>query len=161
MAEARQLRKPPASQVSQGIPVPTPAVPKEPRAPTVKKFPNGAIQLIGHDFAILTIKAPPKMTFENALVPEAWVHASPKVAMSTSTRREWLGSLVHLHSADGKWFAVLYINKVIYDKFKQPCALDVSCIGPVVDPKTGEARPIELATGKAWYDPKQEDAEAA
>lgn len=162
MSEARQLRKPAATQISQGTPVPTPEVPREPRAATVKKFPNGAIQVLGHDYAILTIKAPPEMTFENALIPDAWVHASSKVAIDTNRRREWLGSLIHLHSANDEWFAVLHINKVVYDRFKQPCGLHVSCVGPSINLKTGEARPIEIATGKAWYDhPKVKEVEAA
>lgn len=161
MPEVRQLRKPPASQANKGNPVPTPEVPKEPRAPTIKKFPNGAIQVLGHDYSVLTIKAPPEMTFENALVPEAWVHASRKVAMDANRRREWIGSLIHIYSEGHKWFAVLYIRGIVYDKFKQPCGLQVACIGPSVDPKTGKAMPIDLSTGLPWVDPKEAVEEAA
>lgn len=160
MPEVRKLKEPVKSQLVEGKPIPTPDVPREPRAPKVKKFPNGAIQVLGHDYSVLTIKAPSDMTFENALIPEAWVHASRKVAMDTNRRREWIGSIIHLHSANGEWFAELYIRKVVYDKFKQPCGLAVTCIGPVSDPKTGEAMPVNVATGLPWVDPVEE-AEAA
>lgn len=159
MSEARQLKKPVTTDAKYGNPRPSREVTREPREPEMKKFPQGAMQVLGHDRSILTITAPPEMTFENALVPGAWVNASRRVAMDTNRRREWLGSLIHLHAAGGDWFAILYIRAVVYDKFKQPCGLQVSCIGPSIDPATGKACPISTVTGLPMVE--RAEAEAA
>lgn len=151
-----------SSQKVAGTPVPTREVPKTLREMQVRKFPQSSMQIIGQDFSILTITAPADMSVDEALIPEAWVNVSRRVAMdSTNRRREWLGSLIHVHSATHAWFAIFYIRSIVYDKFKQPCGLQVACIGPSVDPKTGKACPINVATGLPWVDPKEDTEEAA
>lgn len=153
MPEVRQLKKPPQAE-QKPVAVRQP-VPQEPREPTIQKFTKNSMQLIGHDYSILTVTAPSGMTFENALVPGAWVNVSRLVAKNASSgRNEWLGSTIHVHAADRAWFAELYIRAVVYDKFKQSCGLEVTCIGPSADPKTGKAMPIDVATGLPWVDAK-------
>lgn len=160
MPEVRPLRKPP--QAEQKKVVEKPPVMPIPREPVIQKFASNSMHLIGQDYAILAVTAPLGMTFENALVPAAWVNVCRRVVQGgDSRRREWLGSIIHLHSPTHAWFAQLYIRAVVYDKFKQPCGLEVSCIGPSLDPKTGKAMPINVATGLPWADPKEDTEEAA
>jgi hypothetical protein len=160
MPEVRQLKKPP--QAEQKKIVERPPVTQVPREPVIQKFTANSMHLIGQDYAILTITAPNGMTYENALIPEAWVNVCRRVVQGAdSRRREWLGSIIHLYSPTHAWFAHLYIRAIVYDKFKQPCGLQVSCVGPSIDLKTGKAMPINVATGLPWIDPKEDIEEAA
>lgn len=153
MPEVRPLKKPTKS--NQGEPVKT-EVARTTREPTILKFSQSAMRGIGQQHAILTAVAPRGMTFENALVPEAW----GPVAMRAARPREWIGSDIIVHSADYKWRAHLQILAIVKDAFKQPCGVQVACIGPSVDPKTGKCRPVEVATGLPWFDPKEAEEAA-
>lgn len=160
MPEVRQLRKPPQAEQKKTVEKPT--VKQIPREPVIQKFASNSMHLIGQDYAILAVTAPASMTFENALVPEAWVNVCRRVVQGGDSRRkEWLGSIINAYSANHSWFAQLYIRAVVYDKFKQPCGLQVTCVGPSVDPKTSKAMPINVATGLPWVDPKEDAEEAA
>ena len=160
MPEVRPLKKPPQAEPKKTAQ--RTQVVQAPREPVIQKFVANSMHLIGQDYAILTVTAPAGMTFENALAPEAWVNVSRRVVQGVdSRRREWIGSIVHAHSADQSWFAHLYIRAIVYDRFKQPCGLQVACVGPSVDPKTGKAAPINVATGLPWVDPVEDAEEAA
>jgi hypothetical protein len=160
MPEVRQLRKPPQAESKKTIS--KPPVQQIPREPVIQKFASNAMHLIGQDYAILAVTTPAGMTFENALVPAAWVNVCRRVVLGPDSRfKEWLGSDIILHGPDLKWRANLQIVAVVYDKFKQPCGLQVACVGPSIDPKTGKAMPINVATGLPWVDPKEAAEEAA
>jgi hypothetical protein len=117
---------------------------------------------IGQDYDILPVTAGADWTFEDVMKPEAWANVARKVARDAlNTRRDKLGSVIHVHSATQAFFAELYINAVVFDKMNNPCGLKVSCIGPSIDLTTGEARPIDLVTGKALQPTPQAEDEAA
>jgi hypothetical protein len=154
MPEARRLKKPVNS--IQGDPVKTEVL-RTRREPTIMKFSADALRSLGQEHAILTAMAPEGMSFECALIPEAWA----QVAYRAARPREWVGSDIVLHGHDYKWRANLQILAIVRDAFKQPCGLKVACVGPSVDPKTGKAVPINAATGLPWVDPKEAAEEAA
>lgn len=132
-----------------GKPVPTPEVPKTLREVQIKKFPPSSLQLIGQDYSILTVAAPKEWSYADVLNPGAWVHVAYRVAKSADMR-DSVGSLIQVRSADHRWFAVLYLQAVLYDQMKSPCGLKVTCVGPIIDPKTGVACPIEIDSGRPW-----------
>jgi hypothetical protein len=140
-----------------------PAAPAKPvqtlREAQPKKFPPSALQVIGHDYDTLTITAPADWTFEDAMRPVAWANVCRLVARAElSGQRNKIGSIIELRNVSHTFFARLYIKEVMFDHLKNPCGLKLICVGPSFDPKTGEARPINLATGKAWVDPVKPDA---
>lgn len=154
MPEPRRLKVPTKSV--QGEPVKTEVLRKK-REPTIKKFTADALKSLGQKHAILTTIAPEGMSFEGALIPGAWAQA----AFRATKPQDWIGSDIVLHGHNYQWRAHLQIVAVVRDAFKQPCGLQVSCVGPSVDPKTGKAMPINVATGLPWSDPKEAAEEAA
>lgn len=115
-----------------------------------KRFGPSDMHPIGQDYDILPVTAGADWTFEDVMKPEAWANVARKVARDAlNTRRDKLGSIIHVHSATQAFFAELYINAVVFDNMNNPCGLKVSCIGPSIDIETGEARPIDMKTGKA------------
>ena len=143
-----------------GQPVPSAPVERTLREVQPKKFGmmTSQLQFIGHDYSLLTIKVPADWTFEDVLKPEAWVNVCWRVAKDqTNTRIDSAGSIIQAHHKE--WLAELYIQEVIYDHLKSACGLKVTCIGPVCDPKTGKACPIDIATGLPWQ-PKKAVADA-
>lgn len=155
MAEAAVKTTPKSLKVA-GTPVPTPEVHQTMRAVQIRKFPPSSLQLIGQDYSILTATAPKDWNFEDVLKPGAWVHVASRVA-KTADKRDSVGSLIHVRSADHRWFAVLYIQEVLYDQMKSPCGLKVTCVGPIVDAKTGKACPIDIDAGTPWREPQVTD----
>lgn len=159
-AAAKPAKSPAAPAVS--------AAPSKPaqtlREAQPKKFPPSALKALGYgDCEIMTATAPRGMSFSEALLPIAWSSVASVVArdsMSTRNLRDGAGTLILLDSEDGSYHAHLRIRKVIRDKLNNPNGLDVMCIGPSFDPQTGEARPINLATGKAWVDPVKPEEKA-
>lgn len=154
MPEPRRLKKP-ANSV-QGEPVKTEIL-RARRDPTIMKFSQGALKSLGQQHAILTAVAPEGMSFDGALIPESWA----QVAFRATKPHEWIGSDIILHGHNHAWRANLQIVAIVRDKFKQPCGLQVTCVGPSLDPKTGKAMPVNVATGFPWVDPKEEETEAA
>ena len=122
-----------------------------------KRFPPSCLKPLGYgETEIVTVTAPAGMTFAEATKPEAWATAAGTVAkdqLNTRNLRDGTGIIIMMDTADNTYHAWLRVKKVVRDKLKGPCGLEVMCIGPSVDLTTGEARPIDLATGKAWVDP--------
>lgn len=150
---AEMAVKPVKGQRVAGTSVPTPEVPKTMREAQIKKFPPSSLQVIGQDYSILTATAPKEWSFDDVIQPSAWVHVAHRVAKS-AYMRDSVGSLIHVRSADHRWFAMLYIQNVLYDHMKSPCGLEVTCVGPSVDVKTGKACPIDICSGTPWRDPQ-------
>jgi hypothetical protein len=123
----------------------------------VKKFGPSALKSLGYgDREIMTLTAPAGMTFAEVMAPIAWNNVANIVArdaLNTRNLKDGVGSLIILDTEDSSYLAHLRIRKVVRDKVNNPCGLELDCIGPSIDPKTGEARPIDLKTKKAWVDP--------
>lgn len=122
-----------------------------------KRFSASALQTVGYgDYNILMIQAPRGMSYDDMLKPEAWTNVVNVVAkdqMNTRNQRDSVGSIIRVDAEDGTYHAELRIMRVIRDIRANPVGIEVKCIGPSIDLKTGEARPIDLRTGKAWIDP--------
>ena len=116
-----------------------------------KKFPPSMLYPIGQDYEILNVTADADWTLEDLLAPIAWTNVCKKVARDPlNTRRDMLGSAIHVHTSDKSFFAILIINGVVFDNMNNPYGLDVQCIGPSIDPKTGRACPVNVKTGMPW-----------
>lgn len=122
-----------------------------------KRFPPSALKPLGYgETEILTITAPAGMTFAEIMAPVAWANVASLVAkdqLNTRNLRDGAGCIVMLDTADNTFVATLRITKVVRDRVNGPCGLELVCIGPSIDIETGEARPIDLKTGRAWSDP--------
>jgi hypothetical protein len=151
-AAAQKVAKPTAAPATQAA---KPA--KLLRETQVKKFGPSALKSLGYgDCEIMTITAAAGMTFAEVLTPLAWNNVASIVArdaLNTRNRKDGVGSIILLDTEDGSYMAMLRIRKVQRDRVNNPCGLELDCIGPSMDLKTGEARPIDLKTRKAWVDP--------
>ena len=58
------------------------------------------------------------------------------------------GSIIELRGEG--YYAELMINAVVLDHLKNPCGLDVVCIGPQRHPETGQAWAVDRKTGMPW-----------
>ena len=120
-----------------------------------KQFGPSSLQSIGHDYDWLAVMVPGDWSFADVMNPRAWVNVCTMVSRDAlNTRRDKIGSLIYARSP--KFLAFLEITGIVLDHLGNPAGLNVECIGPVTDPKTGEARPINRKTRKAWYDEPQE-----
>lgn len=123
-----------------------------------KRFSPSALKPLGYgETEMLTITAPAGMTFAEIMSPVAWAHVASLVARdqnNTRNHRDGAGCIVMLDTADNKFIANLRITKVVRDHMGGTSGLELVCIGPSVDTRTGEARPLDLTTGKAWFDPE-------
>lgn len=141
-----------------GMPVPSKPPVLTRREEQPKRFSPSALKPLGYgETEILTITAPAGMTFAEVMAPVAWAHVASLVARdqaNTRNHRDGAGCIVMLDTADNKFIATLRITKVVRDAMNSSCGLEMVCIGPSVDIKTGEARPLDLKTGKAWVDPQ-------
>ena len=133
-----------------------PVAPVKPVAQTLReaqprKFPPSGLQVIGQDYDVLTITAPAEWSFEDVMKPVAWSNVCGLVAKDAlNTRRDKIGSLIEVRTADHAFYAVLYIGAIVLDHLGKPCGLSVQCIGPSVDPKTGKSCPVDVKTGLPW-----------
>lgn len=149
-----------AQKAAKSAPAPTTPAAKPAqllRETQVKKFGPSALKSLGYgDCEIMTITAPVGMTFAEVTTPMAWNNVAAivaKDALNTRNRKDGVGSIIILDTEDSTFMAMLRIRKVQRDRVNNPCGLELDCIGPSMDLKTGEARPIDLKTRKAWVDP--------
>lgn len=119
-----------------------------------KKFAPSSLQPLGYgETEILTVTAPKEWTFADVMNPLAWANVAVRVARNPlNTTVDKIGSKIFLETEDNSFSAILRIRGIKRDHLNNPCGLDLVCIGPSVDMKTGEARPIDLKTCKAWED---------
>jgi hypothetical protein len=125
-----------------------------------KQFSPSSLQPLGYgETEILTATAPKEWTFADVMNPVAWANVAARVARNPlNTTVDKIGSKIFLETESGSFSAVLRIRGIVRNNLGNPCGLDLICIGPSIDIKTGVARPIDLNTGKAWVDPvKVED----
>lgn len=136
----------------KGEPVATAVTGQKLRDTQIKKFPPLSLKPNGFGaYDTLTVMAPADWTPDDVLRSEAWANVAGMVAKdSANTRPDMLGSLIEVRTSDHSWFMELYIRSVVHDQLRHPVGLEVVCIGPAVDPKTGKACPIDLATGAPW-----------
>jgi hypothetical protein len=120
-----------------------------------KSFAPSALQPLGYgDVEVLTVTVPKEWTFADVLKPVAWTSVANRVAKNPlGTTSDKIGSLILVDTADNSYMGWLRINGVVRDHMGNPCGLDVMCLGPSVDLKSGEPQPINLKTRKAWVDP--------
>jgi hypothetical protein len=141
-----------------------PAAPAKPaqtlREVKPKTFSPSSLKPLGYgDTEIMTITVPAGWTFEDVLKPVAWTSVvNPIAANSAKTQIDRIGSLIYVSTVDNTFLAWLRINRIQRDNLNNPCGVDVMCVGPSIDLKTGEPRPLNLRTGKAWVDPVKSDA---
>jgi hypothetical protein len=45
------------------------------------------------------------------------------------------------------------ISGIVRDNMNNPCGVNLVCVGPSVDTKTGKPCPLNLKTGLPWVDP--------
>ena len=116
-----------------------------------RKFSPSTLQSMGHDYDWLAVTVPGDWTFADVMKPIAWSNVCTMVSRDAlNTRRDKIGSLIYARSP--KFLAMLEITGVTLDHLGNPNGLNVECIGPSVDIKTGEARPLNRKTRKAWAD---------
>ena len=158
MSETTQTPAKPAKAVPPIMKTTAPTL----RAVQPKRFGPNALQSVGFGATeLMTIEAPIGMTYAEAILPITWSTVAAKIAKNTIDNRnprDGAGVLIILDALDGSFQAWLRVSKVVRDQMNNPCGLEVACIGPSIDLKTGEACPIDLKTRKAWVDaPKPEE----
>lgn len=123
------------------------------RAAQIRQFVPSSLQTLGlGDFDLLTQTVPAEWSYADCLIPTAWarvVHKVSRDAIGHNTR-DYVGSTIRL--AHPKFYADVIIKAIVRDGLGQPCGLDVMCIGPAQDPKTGKACPRSLETGLPMVD---------
>ena len=152
-----------AATATKPVPPPAAASPaakplKTLREALPKKFGPSSLYPLGQDYEILAVTVPDDWSFEEVMKPIAWGNVARIVARNPlSQSRDKVGSLIY---ASGSQFSAwLRINAVKFDGMGGACGLDVICIGPTVDLKTGKACPVDVKTGLAWVDPPKPEAE--
>lgn len=140
----------PASKPSTPAPAAQPSTRREQtlRSSQTKQFVPSSLQTLGlGDFDSLTQQVPAEWTFADCINPIAWARVAHKVAKDAvgHNTRDYTGSTIKL--VHPKFYADVIIRKVVRDALNNPCGLEVMCIGPAQDPKTGMACPRDLTTG--------------
>ena len=112
-------------------------------APRVLKL--GSFRETGVQYWTHTATMPTGWDFEDAMKPGFWtnvVHLIRGNKLTSDANKT--GSIVELRTEDHAFFALLYIRAAMES------GLIVQCIGPVSDPKSGKACPVDLETGLPW-----------
>lgn len=121
-----------------------------------RKFSPSTLQSMGHDYDWLAVTVPGDWTFADVMKPVAWSNVCTMVSRDAlNTRRDKIGSLIYARSP--KFLALLEITGVVLDHLGNPNGLNVECIGPSIDLRTGEARPLNRKTRKAWVDEPEDE----
>ncbi len=114
----------------------------------------GDFEESAYAFADCSARVPAGMPFEEVLRPGFWtnvVHLFQRnLAAGTPDRS---GAIIHVRTEDHAYYAKLYVRAVLSR------GLIVQCVGPLQDPKTGKACPVDLATGRPWSGPAPVKAE--
>lgn len=120
-----------------------------------KTLPPSSLKPLGYgETEIMTLTLPPEWTFQDVLNPHAWtIVAGPIAANASKTQPDRVGSLVYVNTADGSFMAWLRINRILRDHMNGACGVEVACVGPSIDLKTGRPCALNLKTGLPWADP--------
>lgn len=104
----------------------------------------------GSHFERLTATIPTDCMFDDAMRPEFWAYVAPSLQRDKLRNvGDRTGSVIELRRQDNAFYAELYVRKVLQT------GLEVVCIGPSIDSKTGKACPLDLVTGLPWGEPTQ------
>jgi hypothetical protein len=127
-----------------------------------KTLPPSSLKPLGYgETEIMTITLPPEWGFDDLINPAAFANVvNPIAANSIKTQVDRVGSLIYVSTADNSFVAWLRINRIVRNALGNPCGVEVLCIGPSIDLKTGKPRPLDLATGLPWTDPVRPAAAA-
>ena len=138
-------------------PAPTPLREQRLRRAQLKKMKD--FNALGYgDTEIATAVAPASSTFADVLNPESWTNVADRVAEDAlKTKKDRIGSLVLVKTEDNSFIAWLRINKIVRNHMGNACGVEMMCIGPAVDMKTGRPAPLDIRTGLAWTDPVSKD----
>lgn len=115
-----------------------------------KAFAPSTLKALGYgDIEIMTIAVPAGWSYADILKPIAWSNVAGPIAENpVKTQIDRIGSLIYANAAD--FMAILRINAILRDELRNPCGVEVVCIGPGVDIKTGCPCPIDVKTGLPW-----------
>lgn len=177
MADANaQAAKPAPAKPTPPIPAnqaaaaPAAAAAAKPAAQTlrqvqVKKIALGNFKPIGHFTEPFQAQLPDGWDFEDALNPDFWSFVAPSMQAnaSISGSQDRLGTIVEILAKDHAFYGIVYVKRLRKNAQGQADGAYVVCVGPIVDPKTGVACPVDLATGGPWRGrkPAAEPGEAA
>jgi hypothetical protein len=135
----------PATQSDAVLSATAPVQKREPPKPSLKL---GDFSESQYAFLDASAKIPADMPFEEVFRPAFWgnvVHLFKKDAIGGGADRA--GAIIHLRTEDHSFYARLYVRAVLER------GLLVQCVGPSIDPRTGKACPVDLATGGPWTGP--------
>jgi hypothetical protein len=138
-----------------GRPVAATKLDQKPREAKAKSLPPSSLKPLGYgETEIMTLTLPPEWIFEDVLRPVAWaIVVGPIAANAIKTQSDRVGTLIYVNTADNSFMAWLRIGKILRDAMNNPCGVEVLCVGPSVDPKTGRPCALNLKTGLPWVDP--------
>jgi hypothetical protein len=127
-----------------------------------KAFKPSSLKPMGYGhMETMSIVAPADWSFEDVMNPAAWAGVAAPIAQNAiKTTIDRVGSLIYVDSAANTFFGILRINKIVRDHMTNPCGVELICVGPSVDIKTGKPCPINVSTGLPWVDPKPEEKAA-
>lgn len=120
-----------------------------------KTFAPSSLKPLGYgETEIMTLTVPAGWRFDEVMSPGSWVSiVNPIAANVTKTQIDRVNSEVRVTCADGSFIANLLITGIVRDAMTNPCGVNVICIGPSIDLKTGKPCPLNLKTGLPWVDP--------
>ena len=122
-------------------PLPQSAVPAQTlREASARKLKPHMFQESGQTRLTFEATLPAEWDYSDTLDPAFWSYIASKIGGD----RRVIGSFIHLDTEDQAFYALLKVADVRKD------GLAVVCIGPSVDPQTGEAMPVDLKTRRPW-----------
>lgn len=138
-----------AAKPAKTVPAAAAAVPL--RASQVRKISLERFQVVGHFRARYEAVLPAGWDFEDALVPEFWGYMAPRMQGNpSSSQKDHVGAVIELFADDHSFFAMLLVTGLKHNAQGVANALEVRCIGPASDAKTGKAWAVDTKTGLAW-----------
>lgn len=138
--------KRPAKQTENATVPAAQMVPMTRREPKQVMLKQGDLQEIGFGYIEMTAKMPAGVAFEEVYRPNFWAGVVNilKKNIAANLPFDRTGTIIHTHTEDGAYYALLYVRAVLER------GLLVQCVGPAFDPKTGKACPVDLETGGPW-----------
>ena len=122
------------------------------RESAIKRLATGRMKPIGYYSEPQQIMVPADWDMDDILKPECWAFIAPSLQSnpSASVMHDRLGTILHVHTEDHAFYAILYVHKLQRDAQGQANAAEMTCIGPAVDPETGKACAVDVKTGMPW-----------
>jgi hypothetical protein len=90
----------------------------------------------GYHYARVALTLPVGVAFDDLLKPEAWAQVAHRFHKNPNTNEpDRRGTIITVRTVDHAFYAEMYVRAV------GERDLEVECIGPAVDSKTGQPRP--------------------